>query len=129
MKNVLLILILLGGFALNASAQNCKPADCKPCPPGCCIVNCSTSKGAAANVQPTNEAQLTSLMLGTPSCNMTKKEMKACLAACKSNNVATTTEVSCKPIPTCQPTTTCKSHQQAVDVTPVIYRASVQAKS
>ena len=132
MKNVLMILILFAGFAINASAQqNCKPADCKPCPPGCCMVNCCTSKGAAASIkgEPTSEAQLASLMLGTPSCNMTKKEVKACLATCKSNAVTTATESTCKPVPACQPTTACKSHQQAVDVTPVVYRASALSKS
>lgn len=133
MKNVLMILILFGGFAINASAQqNCKPADCKPCPPGCCIVNCCTPKGAAArvSVEPSSEAQLASFMLGTPSCNMTKKEMKACIAACKADAVAssTTSTVSCKPSPTCQPPA-CKPQQQTAEATPAVYRASAQAKS
>ena len=132
MKNVLMILILFGGFALNASAQqNCKPANCAPCPPECCIINCCASKGSAASATPTSEAQLTSLMLGSSSCNMTKKEIKACKAACKANAETTTVSItpSCKPYPTCQPTTACKPQQQSPEATPAVYRASVQSKS
>jgi hypothetical protein len=108
MKQVLLILVLLSGFAMSQSAAqaNCKPADCKPCPPGCCIVNGCVAKGSAASVtnQPVDIA-FASLMIEDVStdkkaCTMSRKEMKACIAACKNQN-SVSIAPDCKPTPGC----------------------------
>ena len=108
MKQVLLILLLLSGFAMSKSAAqaNCKPANCQPCPPGCCIVNCCPSKGSAAslNNQPVDVA-FASLLIEDAShdkkaCTMSRKEIKACVAACKNQSVAS-------EVPKCQPASTC----------------------
>ncbi|MGB3078784.1 MAG: hypothetical protein WBB31_06875, partial [Saprospiraceae bacterium] len=49
MKTVLMIMLLIGGFAIQqADAQNC----CVPSPPGCCLSSCSKSaKGSAADAK------------------------------------------------------------------------------
>ena len=116
MKNFLMILLMLSGFALSdAGAQaNCNPANCAPCPPGCCIVNCNSTRGSAAAVSTTPvEASFTSILIeGLEStgkdCNMTRKEMKACVKSCKSasasavNTTAVTNSTGCQPVPSCR---------------------------
>ena len=106
MKNVFLILVLFGGFAMSSlSAQACKPANCAPCPPGCCIINCCKGAAAAASVENTSDAPfvlLTANSLEQPQPQtMSRKEMKACVAACKKANV-TTAQPSCQPA-ACKP--------------------------
>ena len=121
-----MILVLLSGFAMSESfAQaNCKPSNCSPCPPGCCIVNCCTSKGAAASVtnQPVDVAFASLLIEDVQStkqnCNMSRKEMKACIASCKTVTSAAALE-SCKPAPSC--------HSTAA-VIPAVQTASVHPK-
>jgi len=99
MKTVLMILVLVGGLVTsNALAQSCKPANCAPCPPGCCIINCCPGKGSAASA---SNAVSTELMFATmvsegqnANCQpaqMSRKERKACMAACKANPSCTTT--------------------------------------
>lgn len=116
MKNLFMILFMLGGFALSdAGAQaNCNPANCTPCPPGCCIVNCNATRGSAAAVSTTPvEVAFTSFLIeGLEStgkdCNLTKKEMKACMKSCKtastsgSNTTAVTNSAVCQPVPSCR---------------------------
>ena len=85
MKNVFLILMLLGGFAIEQlDAQKC----CVPCPPGCCITSCKPA-GNRGSAAVTNEqaAQVAfaSFMLPNenPACQpvcLSKKEAKACQA-------------------------------------------------
>jgi hypothetical protein len=85
MKNVLMIFVLLGGFALQqVGAQK----GCQPCPPGCCVLSCSASaKGSAASSSAATQPDLIFASFNpdgnNPSCQkMNKKEMKACLASC-----------------------------------------------
>lgn len=129
MKNLLMILLMLSGFALpDAGAQaNCNPANCAPCPPGCCIVNCNSTRGSAASVTaiPVEVAFASFLMEGLEStgrdCNMTRKEMKACIKSCKSasasavNATAVTNSTGCQPVPSCQSAST--NIQSSVAVT------------
>ena len=120
MKNVLLILMLLGGFAIQElDAQKC----CVPCPPGCCITSCKPAgQSASASVSNEQAAQvaLASFMLPgeSPACQpqqCSKKEVKACQAAMgqsASNNLihtsdssftAQTAGVGVASTPSCQP--------------------------
>ena len=109
MKNVLMILFFLTGLAVsdavaqaNCNPANCTPANCHLCPPGCCIFNCTPSKGSAASAStdPAAEVSYTSFLLQgaedqAVDCKLTRKEMKACIAACKKANTAATT--GCQP--------------------------------
>jgi len=98
MKNVLMIMLLLGGIAIQQiDAQSC----CIPCPPGCCIKSCSPAKGAAAaaTTDQTIEATFASFMLAASETTCQPKpgataEVKCVPAACKSNVMPTST---CKP--------------------------------
>ena len=104
MKNVLFFLVMFSSLALtDVSAQaNCKPANCAPCPPGCCILNCCLTGSAAATKEKTGEVSFVSFseedMQKANACQMTKKERKACIAACKSNAAA---NAACLPVPSC----------------------------
>ena len=111
MKNVFLILVLFGGFAMSTlSAQACKPADCAPCPPGCCIINCCKGADAASAETGANSVFVLLAAASTeqPSQTMSRKEVKACMTACKKGNVTTATPscqpAACKPS-ACQPKT------------------------
>ena len=83
MKNVLMILFLLGGFVMQTlEAQNCS----LPCPPGCCKISCPLGANrGSASAEKTGEVTLASLMVDgkEPMCTMSRKEMKACMAACQ----------------------------------------------
>lgn len=110
MKNVLMILFFLTSLAVSdAIAQaNCKPANCTPanchlCPPGCCIFNCAPSKGSAASAStdPQSEVAFASFIVDgkevqAGNCNLTRKEMKSCIASCKKANVSNTAS-GCQP--------------------------------
>lgn len=105
MKHVLMILVLLSGFAISESTAqaNCKPANCKPCPPECCISNCCISKGSAASVSGKSVDVAYAAFLSedvgkdNKACTtMSRKEMKACIAACK-NQTAGSSTPNCKP--------------------------------
>ncbi|MEP6795101.1 MAG: hypothetical protein ABJB16_12290 [Saprospiraceae bacterium] len=86
MKTVLMIMLLIGGFAIQqADAQNCGLL----CPPGCCLSSCSKSaKGSAAdvkNAQPI-EASFASFLVAakeTLSENGMANEMKSCQPLCQ----------------------------------------------
>ena len=87
MKNVMMTLILFVGFVIpHLDAQKC----CLPgpiCPPGCCKTSCSLGdKSAAASIVQSGEVILASMMLmgDEAKCNLSHKEMKACIAACQS---------------------------------------------
>lgn len=96
MKTVLMIMLLIGGFAIQkAEAQNC----CVPCPPGCCLSSCSKSaKGSAADVktaQP-SDSSFTSFLVAaketlgeTGSPNGMKSCQPACQPACQAKIVST----------------------------------------
>ena len=117
MKNVLMILFFLTSLAVsNAVAQancnpsNCTPANCHLCPPGCCIFNCTPSKGSAASASTNASADYSFALFSIEgeeveavNCNLTRKEMKACMAACKKASVANTAP-ACKPA-ACQTST------------------------
>jgi hypothetical protein len=92
MKNVLMILFLLGGFAIaSVDAQSCKP-----CPPGCCIISCclnGKSGAAAAQKSADGTAAFASFSpeAMTATCEgkkMSKKDMKACQAICEAHSTA-----------------------------------------
>lgn len=135
MKNVLLMLVLFSGLAISsASAQSCKPANCAPCPPGCCIINCCTSTGTAADVNGKSEseskvtyASLVAYDAAGKEIKISKKEMKACMASCKKANVATetSTAANCQPSPSCQPNPACKSAAQKEASALPVYKASL----
>lgn len=90
MKNVLVIVLFLSGFAFSGlQAQACKPVDFAPCPPGCCIINCclpSSTGASASSTDLSSIAMFASLPVefkeACKSQKMSKKEMKACTAAC-----------------------------------------------
>jgi len=91
MKNVFLILLLMGGFAVSGVfAQNCVPCPpCPACPKGCCMAANKNSASASAQIVPATldlSAACTPEMMAA--CQgekkMTKKEMKACQSACTS---------------------------------------------
>ena len=118
MKNVFMILLFIGGFAVSdAVAQSCNPANCTPCPPGCCIINCCTSKAAAVAVTSEQTADVMfasflaeGLKTDCKAGKMSRQEMKACIAACKSSSAATTptaVSVGCQPTPACQTSKVC----------------------
>ncbi len=112
MKHVLMIVLLISGFAMTESfgqaackPASCKPADCKPCPPGCCITSCkpgaAASSSASASAVPA-EVSFASWVVedGMPNCDLSKmtgKERKACLAACKSAQASCTPAVAAQP--------------------------------
>ena len=130
MKNVLLMLVLFSGLAISsASAQSCKPADCAPCPPGCCIINCCTDKGAAADAKGKSDVTYASLVAydaAGKEIKMSKKEMKACMASCKkANAVPQTTTAACQPSPSCQPNPACKSATEKETSVLPVYKASI----
>lgn len=117
MKNVFLILMLFSGFAMSTlSAQSCKPADCAPCPPGCCIINSCKSDAAASAVKTNDAAFVLVAAQQEVQSTMSRKEMKACMTACKKANVAATKATS--PPPACQPAS-CQSKTALVNTTPV----------
>jgi|SRR5688500_12294017 len=133
MKNVLIVLILLSGWAVSeASAQACKPADCKPCPPGCCIINCCAPASAAGLIsEKALEATFVSFMTEGENSTantqeMSRKEIKSCMKACKVAYVKAN-PTGCKPSPTCQPSPACNS--SAAAVFPVGQSASVNSKN
>ena len=125
------MLVLFSGLAISsASAQSCKPADCAPCPPGCCIINCCTSKGAAADANGKSEATYASLVAydaAGKEIKMSKKEMKACMASCKKVNTATVTSTvaGCQPSPSCKPGPACKSAAEKETSVLPVYKASL----
>lgn len=136
MKNVFLILLFIGGFTVSdAIAQSCKPANCAPCPPGCCIINCCTSKAAAASVTTEQTADVMfasflaeGLKADNKACKMSRQEMKACIAACKATSNATTSTVSttsCQPSPACQTAKACNK-ATTVEVFPAAQKVSMQ---
>ena len=136
MKNVFMILLFIGGFAVSdAGAQSCKPANCAPCPPGCCIINCCTSKAAAASVTNEQSADVLfasflaeGLKADCKAGKMSRQEMKSCIAACKSTSTATTsTAVStgCQPTPACQTAKVCNKASSA-EVFPGGQKVSLQ---
>ena len=119
MKNVFMILMLLGGFAIQqVDAQKCSV----PCPPGCIITSCKPA-GQSASASVTNEqaaqVALASFMLPgeSPACQpqCSKKEIKACQAAMgqsasndlihtsDSSLTAQTAGVGVASTPSCQP--------------------------
>ena len=123
MKNVLMILFFLTSLTVsNAVAQaNCNPANCTPanchlCPPGCCIFNCIPSKGSAASAStdPQTDVAFASFLtegkeVQAGNCNLSRKEMKACIASCKKATVSNST-------PGCQPAACQKSATQVAKV-------------
>ena len=132
MKNVFLILVVMGGFAVvDAVAQSCNPANCLPCPPGCCIINCCTPKAAAvsaSSAQPV-EVMFASLLAENlqgevKAGNISRKEMKACLAACKASSATVVT--NCMPTPACQAPVACKAENSIAVQGPVTVQASLQ---
>ncbi len=97
MKTVLMIMLLIGGFAIQqADAQNCGLL----CPPGCCLSSCSKSaKGSAADVKSAQpvEASFASFLVAAKETlgeNGMANEMKACQPQCQ---------------PACQPSCQAKS--------------------
>ena len=124
MKNVLLILVLLGGFVMTASAQaKCEPANCAPCPPGCCIIKNCCPKGAAASAQEKQGDVLFVSMLNVDQKDVpttcTKKEMKACAKACKAQS-RTAVTAGFNPATPCQPKTA------TIEVQPTTQKVSMQ---
>ncbi|MFZ1678146.1 MAG: hypothetical protein WAT91_12775 [Saprospiraceae bacterium] len=86
MKTVLMIMLLIGGFAIQqADAQKC----CIPCPPGCCLSSCSKSaKGSAADVKTAQpiEASFASFLVAANETLGEKGspyDMKACQPLCQ----------------------------------------------
>jgi len=99
MKNVVMILMLLGGFVITTSqAQNCQP-----CPPGCCITSCKAPAGSAASAQvmpSTLNIFAAYSPQPTPAC--TPQQMASCTsqqaAACQgAQNVALKEGKACQP--------------------------------
>lgn len=95
MKNVLIVLVLMVGFAVSGlQAQNCIPCPpCPACPKGCCVSPDNKSASASAQILPVT-LDLTAAC--TP-------EMKAaCLA---SESASSTNSPSCQPssVSTSQP--------------------------
>ena len=117
MKHVLMIVLLISGFAMTESfgqaackpadckPANCKPADCKLCPPGCCITSCKPGAAASSSAEATTvpvDVTFASWVAegGMPNCDLSKisgKERKACLAACKSAQVSCTPAAAAVP--------------------------------
>ena len=100
MKTVLMIMLLLGGFAIQqADAQNC----CLPCPPGCCIKSCSAkgSAAAASTTDQTIEATFASFILAStePACQ------PKCVAAADAKSTPTACKSSVMPSLTCKKST------------------------
>lgn len=127
MKNVLVIVFFLSGFALSGlQAQACKPADCKPCPPGCCIINCCLPNSAGASASLTDlspNAMFAAMPVETKEAckaqGMSKKEMKSCIAACTKSVAATKTAANC------QVTTACSSQASSDKI---VHTASADIK-
>ena len=129
MKNVLMILFFLTGLAVSDSVAQatCKPSDCKPsnctpanchlCPPGCCIFNCTPSKGSAASASTDSQTNFSFALFSIEegkdvqaiNSNLSRKEMKACIASCKKATVSNAT-------PGCQPAACQKSTAQVAKV-------------
>ena len=133
MKNVLIVLVLLSGWAISdASAQACNPANCKPCPPGCCIINCCAPPSAAGLIsEKALEATFASFVIEGENSTakpeqMSRKEMKSCVKACKVAYVKAN-PTGCKPSPTCVPSPACNSSTAAVF--PVGQSAVVNSKN
>ncbi len=85
--------MVFGSFTVSGlQAQS----GCWPCPPECCITTCCTpSKGAAASSTSTGEAALMAfsseeMAAACGGKKMSKKEIKACMAACTSAQMAAT---------------------------------------
>jgi len=93
MKNVFLMLILFGGFAISGlQAQNCHPCPpCPACPKGCCAFGSNKAASASAQIMP---ATLDIFAAYSPeaksSCQsgntVANKEMKACQPSCTSGS-------------------------------------------
>lgn len=95
MKHVVMTLILFSGLAITSTnAQSCN----KVCPPGCCIVSCcTTANGTAAAVKGNGDVSLTTCSPEALSkiCGdkkLSKKEMKACQAACEAAKSSATSD-------------------------------------
>jgi hypothetical protein len=91
MKNVFLILMLFGGFAIaGLQAQNCQPCPpCPACPKGCCMGGGNKAASASAQLMPatldlTGTCSPTAMAACQDGKKMSKKEMKACQASCMS---------------------------------------------
>ena len=135
MKNALMLFFLLAAFAVSGvqAQSSCKPADCAPCPPGCCIINCCTKGGAAASTLSGKESDAVFASMineGLKSCErpaqMSRKEWKACLSACKVNAQAQST-AACQPSPSCKSSST--PGAAATTPSPSVYHASLQARN
>jgi len=95
MKNVFLILMLFGGFAISGlQAQNCQPCPpCPACPKGCCAFGSNKAASASAQLMP---ATLDIIGAYAPEAKATcqggtkvaSKEMKACQPSCTSGSTA-----------------------------------------
>jgi len=79
MKNLLVLFVLLSGFALN-QLQAQSPGGCEPCPPGCCKATCL----------PDGSCKVTDANGTTTIC--TPAQMKACAQ----------TAAACTPSPACK---------------------------
>ena len=123
MKNVLMTMILFGGFFIaQLSAQSCVPSPL--CPPGCCVASCCKSAGAAAaSVNTTTQAQTGEVQIMpvalevfsncTPeqiaackASGMSDEQIKACQIACASKSTASCSKkemkaCASKAIPSC----------------------------
>ena len=130
MKNVLVIVLFLSGFAFSGlQAQACKPADCAPCPPGCCIIKCCPPNSSAASASLTDlspNAMFASMPADVKQAcmdqKMSKKEIKSCLTACAKSTAAY------QPSPACQTASTaaCKSSNAASEK--IVHTASADVK-
>ncbi len=126
MKNVLMFLVLLGGFAIqSADAQSCFT----PCPPGCCISSCCLAgKSASASATPSLELPadvvfasllVEGLKTDAHATKMSHKEKKACQAA-----------TTCQPTSACPVTPACKlTTPTTTEQHPTVYKASLLTKS
>jgi len=93
MKNVFLILLLLGGFITTAlQAQSCQP-----CLPGCCMASCKTPNGSTASAQlmPATfdilAAYPATNSVGQADMKCTPAEVAACKTSCTTNKTACST--------------------------------------
>ena len=138
MKNVLLTMILIGGFFVSQlSAQSCKPSPL--CPPAC-IAACSKAPGAATASVATPAADQTSDVQIMPvalevfgnctpeqiaackAAGYTDEQIKACQAACASNSNSSCSKkemkaCAAKAIPSCShsASATTKPNEAVID--------------
>lgn len=121
MKNLLMVLFLLGGIGVtNVDAQTCKP-----CPPGCaaaCKPNASATQtslpGSTAfgACSPEELAACESKMAACTGKKMSKKEMKECQAVCSPEVAVATpagqTQLVAQPATGCKPAPSAKTSKQ-----------------